>query len=88
MPSEEEQKVLELLAKEWDHSGPPGILDISDIVAALDLAPSETLQTLKALFASGLVDMNSLKTSAYLTPEGYETAEAHKDAQAKAADTE
>ena len=75
MPSEEEKKVLGLLAKEWDYSGPPGILDISDIVAAVDLAPGETLQTLKALFESGLVDMNSLKTSAYLTPEGYEAVE-------------
>ncbi len=36
-----------LLAKEWDYSGPPGILDISDIVAALLLAPSETLAALK-----------------------------------------
>jgi DNA-binding IclR family transcriptional regulator len=75
VPSEEEYKILQLLAKEWDHSGPPGIMDISDIVAAVDLAPSETLQTIKDLFESGLVDMNSLKTSAYLTPEGYEVAE-------------
>jgi hypothetical protein len=75
MPSEEEYKILSLLAKEWDHSGPPGILDISEIVAAADLAPSVTLQTVKALFESGLVDMNSLKTSAYLTPEGYEAVE-------------
>ena len=75
MPTPEELKVLQLLAKEWDHSGPPGILDIGAIVAALDMAPSETLQALKALFECGLVDMNSLKTSAYLTPEGYEAAE-------------
>ena len=71
MPTSEEQKVLLLLAKEWVHSGPPGILDISDIVAALDQAPSVTLQALEILFQSGLVDMNTLKTSAYLTPEGY-----------------
>ena len=82
MPSKEERKVLGLLAKEWNHSGPPGIMDISDIVAALDLAPSETLQTLKELFSSGLVDMNSLKTGAYLTPEGYETAGTQKGRQA------
>ena len=75
MPTPQEFKVLKLLAREWDYSGPPGILDISDIVAALDLAPSETLQTLKALYQSSLVDMNSLKTSAFLTPEGYEAAE-------------
>jgi len=75
MPTPQELKVLRLLAKEWAHSGPPGILDISDIVAALDLAPSETFQALKALFQSGLVDMNSLKSSAFLTPEGYAAAE-------------
>jgi Mn-dependent DtxR family transcriptional regulator len=76
MPSAEEQKVLLLLAREWDHSGPPGIMDVSDIVVALDQAPSATLQAVKTLFQSGLVDMNSLKTSAFLTPEGYEAAQA------------
>jgi DNA-binding IclR family transcriptional regulator len=75
MPTPQALKVLKLLAKEWEHSGPPGILDISNIVAALDLAPSETLEALKDLYQSGLVDMNSLKTAAFLTPEGYATVE-------------
>ena len=75
MPTSEEHQVLILLAKEWNHSGPPGILDISDIVAALDQATSETLQALKTLYQSGLVDMNVLKTSAFLTPEGYAAAD-------------
>ena len=75
MPTPQKLKVLKLPAKEWEHSGPPGILDISDIVAALDLAPSETLQALKSLYQSGLVDMNPIKSSAFLTPEGYATAE-------------
>jgi Mn-dependent DtxR family transcriptional regulator len=75
MPTTPELKVLKLLAKEWEYSGPPGILDISDIIAVLDLAPSETLQTVKALYQRGLVDMNTLKTSAFLTPEGYGAAE-------------
>jgi Mn-dependent DtxR family transcriptional regulator len=76
MPTSEEQQVLLLLAKEWVHSGPPGIMDQSDIVAALDQAPSATLQALKTLYQSGLVDMNVLKTSAFLTPEGYAAADA------------
>ena len=71
MPTPAEHQVLILLAKEWDHSGPPGIMDISDIVAALGQAPSQTLQALKALYQNGLVDMNVLKTSAFLTPKGY-----------------
>jgi Mn-dependent DtxR family transcriptional regulator len=75
MPKPEEQQVLLLMAKEWNHSGPPGIMDISDIVAALGQAPSATLQALKSLYQCGLVDMNVLKTSAYLTPEGYAAAE-------------
>jgi Mn-dependent DtxR family transcriptional regulator len=79
MPTPQEFKVLKLLAKEWDYSGPPGILDISDIVAALDLAPSETLQAIKVLYQSGLVDMDTLETSAFLTPEGYAVAEAFVD---------
>jgi hypothetical protein len=74
-----EKKLLALLAKEWDLTGPPGILDISAVVAALPLAPSETLAALKALFAQGLIDMNRLKTTAFLTPEGYEAWEASRD---------
>ncbi len=71
----EENQVLALLAKEWELKGPPGILDISEIVAALPLAPSDTLAALKDLYASGLIDMNKLKTSAFLTPEGYAVAD-------------
>jgi hypothetical protein len=76
MPISEEQRVLLLLAKEWTHSGPPGIMDLSDIVAALDQAPSATLQAIKTLYQSVLVDMNALKTSAFLTPEGYAATDA------------
>ena len=68
----EERQILRLLAKEWDLKGPPGILDVSDVVAALPLAPSDTLAALKNLFEQGLTDMNALKTSVFLTPEGYE----------------
>lgn len=78
MTTTEEQQVLLLLAKEWDYSGPPGILDISDIVAALGQAPGSTLQALKSLFQCGMVDMNVLKTSAFLTPEGYAAAQAER----------
>jgi len=74
MLTQAELKVLNLLAKEWAHSGPPGILDVSDIVAAVNQAPGETLQALKTLYQSGLVEMNVLKTSAFLTPEGFEAA--------------
>jgi hypothetical protein len=75
MRTPEESKVLAVLAKEWEFKGPPGIMDISDIVAVLPLAPSDTLAALKALYTSGLIDMNTLKTSAFLTPEGYAAAD-------------
>jgi Mn-dependent DtxR family transcriptional regulator len=68
MPTSEEQQVLLLLTKEWVHSGPPGIMDISDIVAALEQAPSATLQALKTLYECGLVDMNAPKIAPFLPP--------------------
>ena len=74
MTTPTEHAVLALLAKEWETTGPPGIMDISDLVAALSLAPSNTLAAVKALFTNGLIDMNHLKTSAFLTPEGYDQA--------------
>jgi hypothetical protein len=72
--TEAEQQVIDLLSKEWAFKGPPGILDISEVVAALPQAPSDTLAALKTLFERGLTDMNSLKTSIYLTPEGHDAA--------------
>lgn len=71
----EERQILRLLAKEWDLKGPPGIMDVSDVVAALPIAPSDTLAALKHLFQNGLTDMNALKTSVYLTPKGYDATE-------------
>ncbi len=74
MVDETARQILMLMAREWDLKGPPGILDISEIVAALSMAPSDVLAGLKDLFERGLLDMNSLKTSAFLTPEGYAAA--------------
>ena len=71
----DERQILQLRAKEWVLKGPPGILDVSDVVAILPLAPSDTLAALKRLFEKGLTDMNSLKTSVFLTPEGYDATE-------------
>ncbi len=83
MQSSEESQVLALLAKEWDLKGPPGIMDINDIVAVLPVAPSDTLAALKALYTSGLIYMNTLKTSAFLTPEGYAAADRSGNRQHK-----
>ena len=75
MKTSEESKVLAVLVKEWEFKGPPGIMDISDIVAVLPLAPSDTLAALKTLYTRGLIDMNTPKTSAFLTPDGYTAAD-------------
>ena len=75
MLSTAESKLMALLAKEWDMAGPPGIMDISDVVVALPMAPSETIATIKDLYSSGLIDMNTLKTAVFLTPEGFATVE-------------
>ena len=74
VPTEPEKQILILLAKEWDLAGPPGIMDLSDMVRALPMAPGECLEAVGSLFAQGLVDMNKMKSSAFLTPEGYEAA--------------
>jgi hypothetical protein len=68
MSNDIEHQILSLLAKAWDLKGPPGILDISDIIAALPLAPSDVLAGLEDLFSRGVIDMNILKSSAFLTP--------------------
>ncbi len=71
MPDSAKEKILSLLAKEWELKGPPGIMDVGDIVSITSLAPSDSMETIRELFLSGLVDMNTFKTNAYLTPEGY-----------------
>ena len=68
MPDSAKEKILSLLAKEWELKGPPGIMDVGDIVSIISLAPSDSMETIRELFLSGLVDMNTFKTSAYLTP--------------------
>ncbi len=67
--------ILALLAKEWEMTGPPGILDIRDVAALVAGAPSEIMEAVRDLYARGLVDMNSLKTAVFLTPEGYGAVE-------------
>ena len=78
MTDSSKMAILEVLAGEWEISGPPGIVDISDVAALVPLAPSDTMATVRELFAEGLVDMNALKTSLFLTPEGYDHVTARR----------
>ena len=77
MDNDSDIMILALLAREWDLNGPPGIMDISDVAALVTLAPSDTMATIRELFASGFIQMNPLKTSLWLTPEGYDHAKNH-----------
>ena len=70
----EKNRILAILTEEWNRNGPPGIMDINDIVAAAHLSRKETFAALSELFENGLVDMNKFKTAAFLTPEGYSAA--------------
>jgi len=74
MSTPEQNRILAILTEEWDLNGPPGIMDINDIVTAARLSRKETSAALSELFAKGLVDMNKFKTAAFLTPEGYSAA--------------
>ena len=72
MSDSPKKQILILMAKEWNITGPPGIMDISDIVSIVPLAPTDTMVTIRELFSLGLIHMNELRTSAFLTPEGYD----------------
>ena len=50
-------------------------MDISDIVAVLPQAPSETFAAVKDLYTDGLIDKDALETAAFLTPEGFAAVE-------------
>lgn len=77
MPDSPKDHILNLLAKEWEMTGPPGILDISDIASLLPLAPSDVMAGIRELFSYGFIDANKLNTSVWLTPEGYEKISTH-----------
>jgi hypothetical protein len=47
MPTSEEQRVLLLLAKEWVHSGPPGIMDIKRRCSSAGSSPQCDLASAK-----------------------------------------
>jgi Mn-dependent DtxR family transcriptional regulator len=70
-----EMELLNLLADEWDKSGPPGYLETKILAQRLDVSVWKTKSAIKSLFVKGLVDSDELETyAAYLTPEGYQTA--------------
>ena len=69
-----EQRLLKILADEWDNIGPPGIVDVQDLAEKLDLDPEEVRKIIKPLFERAAVDMDHYEKAVYLTPEGYDYA--------------
>jgi predicted ArsR family transcriptional regulator len=51
-----QQSILNLLAKEWEQMGPPGIMDISDIAKQLKISVEDVRRAIKPLFVMGAVD--------------------------------
>ena len=70
-----ELAILKVLADEWDKSGPPGILETTEITKALGITIPDTKKLVHSLFVKGLVGSDEIDIyAAYLLPEGYEIA--------------
>lgn len=73
--NQHERTLLNILADEWEKSGPPGYMETSIIAERLGLPIADAKSTVRALFVKGMVDTDQVDTfAAYLTPEGYDLA--------------
>jgi len=68
-----EKELLNLLAAEWENTGPPGYLETQILADKLEIPLEKAKSVIHSLFVRGLVDTDEVDTyAAYLTPEGYE----------------
>ena len=75
-----ERELLNILAEEWERSGPPGYVETSKIAEHLAISIADAKSTIRSLFTKGMVDTDQIDTfAAYLTPEGYELARKDED---------
>ena len=82
--NQNERRLLNMLADEWEKTGPPGYVETSIIAERLRVSVADAKSVVRSLFVKGLVDTDEVDTfAAYLTPEGYELA--RKDAGGNAA---
>ena len=78
--NQHEQALLNILAEEWEKSGPPGYMETSIIAERLGLSVADVRSTVRVLFVKGVVDTDKVDTfAAYLTPGGYELARQSED---------
>ena len=81
--NQKERALLNLLADEWEKSGPPGYVETSVIAERLGVSVADAKSIVRSLFVEGLVDTDEVDTfAAYLTPEGYELARKGEDGNA------
>lgn len=67
---------MALLADEWKSNGPPGILDIKAVAMRLAMPVDGVHEAIAPLYQKGLVDCDRSRTAVFLTPQGYEVADA------------
>jgi Mn-dependent DtxR family transcriptional regulator len=73
--SDLEIALLNVLADEWEKSGPPGFLETTAIAKALKIKIPDAKSIIHSLFVKGLVGTDKVDIyAAYLTPEGYDIA--------------
>ena len=73
--SQHELALINILAEEWEKSGPPGYIETSIIAERLGIPITDAKSAIRSLFVKGMVDTDDIDTfAAYLTPEGYELA--------------
>ena len=73
--TQKEKDLLNLLADEWENTGPPGYVETTIIAEHLKISIEAAKTLIRSLFVKGTVDTDEVDTfAAYLTPEGYEQA--------------
>jgi hypothetical protein len=58
--NQNEQALLNLLADEWDKSGPPGYLETSVIAHRSGVSVADAKSSVRSLFVKGMVDTNEV----------------------------
>ena len=73
--NQHERELLNILADEWETTGPPGYLETTLIAQRLNISVANAKSIIRSLFVKGIADTDEVDTfAAYLTPEGYELA--------------
>lgn len=73
--SQQERNLINILADEWETTGPPGYLEATLIAQRLNISVANAKSIIRSLFVKGIVDTDEVDTfAAYLTPQGNELA--------------